>query len=101
MEHAPTHDAWRRALMEVEDQEITVKDPNVVTTAEFMALVGINRATAASKLRKLVAAGRATLTKRTMRRTDGGIQTVPAYRLTPRAIVPPTKAKSGGRRGRT
>lgn len=97
MENAPTHDAWRRALAEVEDREIS-HDPNVVTTAEVMQLLGINRVTAGIKLKKLIAAGRAALVKKVIRRDDGGIQTVPAYRLTAKALPQPDTRPTAARR---
>lgn len=94
-----TRDLWIKELAAVEQLQLDAQDPRVLTTAEFMELARCQRVTATLKLRKLVEAGKAVHTKKTIRRVDGGIQTVPAYRLLERPDAHPARGAESGRRG--
>jgi predicted transcriptional regulator len=74
-----TRDDWLNAL-----KEATVPEPadeESLTIAEFAALLGVERAQASKRMRLLVKKGKAELTRRQIRRVDGGLIYVPSYRL--------------------
>lgn len=73
--------AWLAALEEVQTAE-PPSDPHVMTVMEFGALIGMGRARAEHRLKLLVAAGKATRCEKRIRRADGHLMSVAAYRLT-------------------
>lgn len=74
-----SRDEWLAALAEVGDDELDDRD--AITTTDFMAMFNLDRQTARRRLEKLVAAGKATRTKKRERLTDGRNMKCTGYRL--------------------
>lgn len=75
----PTKDEWLRALQDV--QPVYEPDPNALTLQEFATMLGCANSTATKRLAALIAAGRAERTSKTIRRSNGSVLNVTAYRL--------------------
>ena len=73
--------AWERAWADV--QAAPIPDPNAdaMTTADLELLWGVARTQATRRARQLVQAGKAQAVPKLVRRADGGVIKVPAYRL--------------------
>lgn len=81
-------DDWLSAYKAAMDAPLPPSD--ALTVKEFGALIGFNHSHAHKRLKLMVETGIAELTKKQVRRDDGGIISVPAYRLKKPF---PTKAK--------
>lgn len=73
-------DEWLQAIDDVRTAPLPPSD--AVTLAEFGDMLGTSRSGAQSRMQRLVLAGRATVTRKAVRRADGGVILVPAYVLT-------------------
>lgn len=84
-----TRDEWLAAI-EAAKAEPPPNDPNVLTTAELADVLGVGRCAAERAARNLVNAGSAERTTKVIRMVNGGLRTVPAYRLikTPESMKP-------------
>jgi hypothetical protein len=71
---------WLKALGEVQTAPLE-DDPHVITTMEFARLLGVGRAKAEHRLKQMVTAGKAAHTEKRIRRVDGHVMCVTAYRL--------------------
>ena len=76
-----TRDDWLSAIREATEPLPSADDDESVTIADFATLLGVQRCQAGKRMRMLVHAGKATLTRKSIRRVDGGVIWVPAYRL--------------------
>lgn len=74
-----SRDDWLSALTDVGLHHES--DDLAVTTNEFAVMFGICRSTANSQLAKLVASGKATLTRKTQQNAHGRTLSYVAYRL--------------------
>ena len=74
-----SRDEWLKALSDAGVQ--TASDPDALTIAEYMELMGLNRSAAGSHMKALVAAGKAIKTMKRGPRADGKIAHMVAYRL--------------------
>lgn len=74
------HEAWMAALADVEATPLE-EDASALTVQQFAAELGIGRHAAESKLKKLIDAGKVTRVTKRIRRCDGQMITVNAYRL--------------------
>ncbi len=79
-EMAITRDDWLRAVGEAAI-EPDMDDPAVLTLQEFGNLIGMARSAALPRMNRLLEAGKATRTRKRIRRSDGAIMSVPAFRL--------------------
>jgi len=75
----PLKDVWLKALADIGEEER--HDPDAIAVHEFMALFDVTRSTAERRLRALVAAGKATETRKVGRKAGRRVAYV-AYRLT-------------------
>jgi DNA-binding transcriptional ArsR family regulator len=75
----PIKGLWQKALADIGEEDR--HDPDAITIHEFMALFGLSRPTAERRLRALVAAGKATETRKVGRKAGRRVAYV-AYRLT-------------------
>lgn len=73
-------DAWLKAVEDARNAPLPQTD--AITLMEFADMLGTTRPGATGRMRRLVAAGLATVTRKAIRRADGGVITVPAYLLT-------------------
>lgn len=71
---------WLKAMADV-GAPLT-DDRSAVTITEFGAMFGLRRAASGERLRRLLAAGLAQETRKTIRDVSGRPQNVKAYRLT-------------------
>ena len=75
-------DEW---LAAVKDAEATpLPESGALTLQEVAAIIGLKRQAAELRVKLMLQAGTATKTTKQIRRTDGHIVTVTAYRLEPR-----------------
>lgn len=72
-------DKWLAALKDAASTPLPAS--NAVTIREFAEITGFNVCHATRKMRQLVEAGKATATRKNIRRSDGAILSVPAYVL--------------------
>jgi hypothetical protein len=72
-----SRDEWLQALGET----IVPPDPNAITSAEFAQMIGRGIIAARRRLDQMVADGTAEHCMKLLRRRDGVVQTVAAYRL--------------------
>lgn len=87
-------DEWLAAVKAA--NEAPLPETDTVTIVEFADLIGMERAQASKRMRGLVTTGLAQRApKKLVRRADGGIIAVPAYRL-----VKVAKSKVSAKRGR-
>lgn len=73
-------EAWLKAVDEARNAPLPPSD--AITLMEFADMLGTTRPGATDRMRRLVAAGLATVTRKAVRRPDGGVIMVPAYLLT-------------------
>lgn len=71
--------AWEQALRETINMDLPPS--SAVTVREFADMTGYSISQASKRLKQMVSAGRAVLTKKTQRMADGGLRKVPAYDL--------------------
>lgn len=74
-----SREMWLSALSEVGISDES--DPDAITIMDFAALMGLKRETARGRLGALVAAGKATRTKKRIQLQDGRSISAVAYRL--------------------
>ena len=77
-----THADWQKALADLNQSEVDT-DPSVLTISELEAVWGIPERTASRKIRRLMEKGYASATKKRIRRVNGSIALVGAYKLRP------------------
>ena len=82
----PNYDEWMAAMKAA--IEAPIPESDALTVLEFGALVGIERSHASKRLKAMVAQGTAEYVKKQIRRADGGVIWVPAYRLSKAQSVP-------------
>lgn len=75
-----TRDDWLKALADVEIRPVAV-DEGVLSQVEFQQLLGMGRSAAKRRIDALVRDGKAERVKKLIKRTDGAVVTVTAYRL--------------------
>ena len=72
-------DLWLKATEEVERAELPPSD--ALTMAEYAALIGAQRFAAKKRLDRLLAQGKVEIVTKVIRRTDGNLLRVRAFRL--------------------
>ncbi len=72
-------DEWLKALHDATHAPLPESD--AITAVEFGDLIGVQRAQAYKRLVQMEKAGKATRTTKPLRRSDGSVVTVAAYRL--------------------
>ena len=75
-----TRDDWLQALKDATAPP-PPEDLDTLTINEFAKIIGVQRAQASKRMQILVDAGKATVTRKAIRRVDGGVVYIPAYRL--------------------
>ena len=75
-----THADWQKALADLNEGEVDT-DPSVLTTAELQVVWNMPERTATRKIKLLVENGYASPTKKRIRRVNGSIALVGAYKL--------------------
>ena len=75
-----THADWQKALADLGEREVDT-DPSVLTISELEVVWGIPERTASRKIKRLVENGYASPTKKRIRRVNGSIALIGAYRL--------------------
>jgi hypothetical protein len=89
-----SRDEWLSAVAELERAPLPETD--AITTQEFAKMIGVSRSVAHRRLGLLVDAGKAVRATKQMRRTNGGVVSVPAYQLVKNTT--PKKAKDAANR---
>jgi hypothetical protein len=72
-------DEWLAALKDA--QPVLEDDPSVLSTRELAEIFGLGLGAAKHRVELLVKAGKAQITQKPYRQSDGRIRTIPAYRL--------------------
>jgi hypothetical protein len=72
-------DEWLAALKDA--QPVLDTDPTVLSTRELADVFGMGLAATKHRLDLLVKAGKAQITQKQYRQSDGRIRVIPAYRL--------------------
>ena len=75
-----THADWQKALADLNERDVDT-DPSVLTASELEAVWGVPERTASRKIKRLVADGWAIPTKKRIRRVNGSVALVGAYKL--------------------
>ena len=75
-----THADWQKALADLNESEIGT-DPSVLTISELQAVWNMPERTATRKIKQFVEKGYASPTKKRIRRVNGSIALVGAYKL--------------------
>jgi hypothetical protein len=76
-----TRDDWLNALHEAVHAPLPETD--ALTVVELAEVFGVGREQARRRVNVLIANGRAERTRKQIRRADGGVLSVPAFRLLP------------------
>jgi len=74
-----SRDEWLEALRDVTAP--LEENSDAIMVREFAEILGVSHGQAGRKMRQLVASNRAVQVRRQLRRSDGGVIYVPAYRL--------------------
>ena len=74
-----TRDDWLSAVKEA--REVTIPESDALTMQELASLLGLRRTATRLQLNTLISTGRAVKTTKQVRRLDGRVVVVPAYRL--------------------
>ena len=75
-----THADWQKALADLSEHDLDT-DPSVLTISELEVVWGMPERSASRKIRRLVTDGLAIPTKKRVRRVNGAIALVGAYKL--------------------
>ena len=75
-----THADWQKALADLSEHDLDT-DPSVLTISELEVVWGMPERSASRKIRRLVTDGLAIPTKKRVRRVNGSIALVGAYKL--------------------
>lgn len=76
-----TRDDWLKAVADIDLRPIPPQDVDALTMLEVQALLGIGRLAAKRRVEALLRDGKAERVKKLIKRTDGAVVTVTAYRL--------------------